>query len=88
MTLADLLARLPQAATTADPRLPVAHVTHDSRAVVPGSMFVAIRGRAADGNQFVEAALRKGAAVVVSEAPARPGVPWVQDPEPLSTLNW
>jgi len=86
MTLADLLARLPQAATTADPRLPVAHVTHDSRAVVPGSMFVAIRGRAADGNQFVEAALRKGAAVVVSEAPARPGVPWVQVPDAREAL--
>jgi UDP-N-acetylmuramoyl-L-alanyl-D-glutamate--2,6-diaminopimelate ligase len=86
MTLADLLARLPEAEATADPRLPVAHVTHDSRAVVPGSMFVAIRGLAADGNQFVEAALRKGAAVVVSEAAARPGAPWVRVPDAREAL--
>ena len=86
MTLADLLARLPQAETTAEPRLPVAHVTHDSRAVQPGSMFVAIRGLAVDGNQFVEAALRKGAAVVVSEAAAPPGVPWVRVPDAREAL--
>jgi UDP-N-acetylmuramoyl-L-alanyl-D-glutamate--2,6-diaminopimelate ligase len=81
MTLADLVARLPGAEVAADPRLPVAHVTHDSRAVQPGSMFVAIRGLAADGNAFVDAALRKGAVVIVSEAAAPPGVPWVRVPD-------
>jgi UDP-N-acetylmuramoyl-L-alanyl-D-glutamate--2,6-diaminopimelate ligase len=86
MTLADLLARLPQAEATADARLPVAHVTHDSRAVQPGSMFVAIRGLAVDGNQFVEAAMRKGAGVVVSEAAAPPGVPWVRVPDAREAL--
>jgi UDP-N-acetylmuramoyl-L-alanyl-D-glutamate--2,6-diaminopimelate ligase len=86
MTLADLLARLPQAETTADLRLPVAHVTHDSRAVQPGSLFVAIRGLTADGNQFVDAALRKGAAAVVSEAPAPAGVPWVRVPDAREAL--
>jgi len=86
MTLADLLARLPQGETSADPRLPVSHVTHDSRLVQPGSMFVAIRGRAVDGNTFVDAALRKGAAVVVSEAPAPPGVDWVRVPDALAAL--
>jgi UDP-N-acetylmuramoyl-L-alanyl-D-glutamate--2,6-diaminopimelate ligase len=86
MTLADLLARLPKAETSADPRLPVAHVTHDSRAVAAGSMFVAIRGLSVDGNQFVEAALRKGAAVVVSEAAAPPGVPWVRVPDAREAL--
>jgi UDP-N-acetylmuramoyl-L-alanyl-D-glutamate--2,6-diaminopimelate ligase len=86
MTLADLLARLPGAEASADPRLPVSHVTHDSRMVQPGSMFVAIRGLAADGNQFVDAALRKGAAVVVSEAPAPPGMPWVRVPDARAAL--
>ena len=81
MILADLLARLPQAESSADPRVPVSHVTHDSRLVQPGSMFVAIRGLAQDGNQFTDAALRKGAAVVVSEAAPAPGVPWVRVPD-------
>jgi UDP-N-acetylmuramoyl-L-alanyl-D-glutamate--2,6-diaminopimelate ligase len=78
MILADLVARLPGAEVQADPHLAVARVTHDSRLVQPGSLFVAIRGLAADGNQFVEAAVRKGAVVVVSEAAAPPGAPWVR----------
>jgi UDP-N-acetylmuramoyl-L-alanyl-D-glutamate--2,6-diaminopimelate ligase len=86
VTLADLVARLPGAEVQGDPRLAVAHVTHDSRQVQPGSMFVAIRGLAADGNQFADAALRKGAAVVVSEAAAPPGVPWVRVPDARAAL--
>jgi UDP-N-acetylmuramoyl-L-alanyl-D-glutamate--2,6-diaminopimelate ligase len=78
MILADLVARLPGAEVAADPGTPVDHVTYDSRQVQPGSMFVAIRGLSADGNAFVDAACRKGAAVVVSEAPPAAGVPWVR----------
>jgi UDP-N-acetylmuramoyl-L-alanyl-D-glutamate--2,6-diaminopimelate ligase len=78
MILADLLARLPGAEVHADPNLEVAGVTYDSRRAQPGSVFVAIRGLAVDGNQFVDAARRKGAAVVVSEAAPPPGVPWVR----------
>jgi UDP-N-acetylmuramoyl-L-alanyl-D-glutamate--2,6-diaminopimelate ligase len=62
----------------ADPGVEVNDVTYDSRRVQPGALFVAIRGLATDGNQFVEAALRKGAVAVASEAEARPGVPWLQ----------
>ena len=44
----------------------VAHgVTTDSRAVVPGGAFVAIRGEHHDGHAFVEAAIEAGAALVV-----------------------
>ena len=44
-------------------------VTHDSRQVTPGSVFVALRGQKADGAQFIPQALASGAAAVVSEAP-------------------
>ena len=81
MILADLVARLPEAALAADPGIPVTHVTHDSRQVQAGSAFVAIRGLAQDGNQFVDAAVRKGAAVIVSENAPAPGVPWVRVPD-------
>jgi len=81
MILADLVARLPGAVVAADPQTVVAQVTHDSRQVQPGSAFVAIRGLAADGNQYVEAAVKKGASVVVSEEPPRAGVPWVRVPD-------
>ncbi len=51
-------------------------VKSDSRLVKPGDTFVAIRGAVNDGLKFVEAAIRAGAAEIVSEA-ARPdsGIP-------------
>jgi UDP-N-acetylmuramoyl-L-alanyl-D-glutamate--2,6-diaminopimelate ligase len=47
----------------------VTGVTHDSRAVKPGMLFVAIPGRLADGHDFVPAALEAGAAAVIVERP-------------------
>jgi len=70
--------------------LEVSDVTHDSRKVQPGALFVAIRGLVSNGNQFVDAARRRGAVAVVSEAPARPGIPWLQvndAREALATLS-
>ncbi|MGD8453108.1 MAG: UDP-N-acetylmuramoyl-L-alanyl-D-glutamate--2,6-diaminopimelate ligase [Phycisphaerae bacterium] len=46
---------------------PVADVCDDSRRVVPGSLFVAIRGSAADGSRFVDDAVRRGATVLIGE---------------------
>ena len=45
-------------------------VTNDSRRVVAGGLFVAIRGLRVDGNDFVGAACQRGVLGVVSELPA------------------
>ena len=45
----------------------ISAITIDSRAVVPGCMFVCITGTKADGHAFIEEALQKGAAAVVIE---------------------
>lgn len=45
----------------------VSSVTWDSRLAVPGSLFVAISGFQADGHDFIEDALKKGAVGVVAE---------------------
>ena len=58
-------------------------VTHDSRQVVPGTVFVGLRGLKADGAAFAPQAIASGAAAVIAETPpsemaaeaAR--VPWV-----------
>ena len=42
----------------------VAHVTHDSRDVVPGTLFVALPGQRADGLQFLPQALARGARII------------------------
>jgi UDP-N-acetylmuramoyl-L-alanyl-D-glutamate--2,6-diaminopimelate ligase len=47
----------------------VTGVTHDSRAVRPGMLFVAVPGQHADGHDFVPAAIEAGAAGVIVEAP-------------------
>ncbi len=42
-------------------------VTHDSRQVTKGTLFVAIKGLAVDGHRFVDDVIRRGAAGVISE---------------------
>ena len=58
----------------------VASVTSDSREVVRGSVFVALRGLKTDGAAFARDAITRGAIAVVSEAaaPADASVPWLQ----------
>jgi UDP-N-acetylmuramoyl-L-alanyl-D-glutamate--2,6-diaminopimelate ligase len=78
MKLAELVARLPGAELSGDPGLEVTAVSHDSRRSGPGTLFVAIRGLATDGNDFAEAARRKGAVAVCSEQAPRGEGTWVR----------
>jgi UDP-N-acetylmuramoyl-L-alanyl-D-glutamate--2,6-diaminopimelate ligase len=58
---------------------PVTAITHDSRAVRPGAAFVALAGQRFDGTAFVSDAVRRGAAVIVSERAEPMGpVAWVR----------
>src|SRR5579863_2398657 len=74
-SLADLIARLPAGSTVAgaSPACDVSAITSDSRAVKPGTVFVALRGQHTDGHRYVTAAAAAGAAgVVVDRAPREP----------------
>lgn len=57
----------------------VGAIAYDSRRVVPGAVFVALKGLRADGGAFVDQAVSRGAAAVVSESPRPEGVtiPWI-----------
>ena len=62
--------------------VPCTAVTHDSRRVTPGSIFVALRGLKLDGATFAAQAIAAGAAAVVAEQPPAAGVaeaggPWI-----------
>jgi UDP-N-acetylmuramyl-tripeptide synthetase len=88
--LSDLLARLPGAELRGDPALEIADVAHDSRRCSAGSLFVALRGRLTNGNQFVAAARKKGAVAVCSEEPPSGEGAWVRVAdarEALGTLS-
>jgi UDP-N-acetylmuramoyl-L-alanyl-D-glutamate--2,6-diaminopimelate ligase len=50
-------------------------VTNDSRRVLPGGIFVAIRGARFDGNRFVNEATKRGAAAILSELPRPADLP-------------
>jgi UDP-N-acetylmuramoyl-L-alanyl-D-glutamate--2,6-diaminopimelate ligase len=48
-------------------RIPIHDVTHDSRQVGPGSLFVAVRGFTTDGHDFVSQAVANGASALCVE---------------------
>jgi UDP-N-acetylmuramoyl-tripeptide--D-alanyl-D-alanine ligase len=47
------------------PHLPFANITTDSRTLLPGSLFVAIKGDNFDGHSFIEDAITKGARAIL-----------------------
>jgi UDP-N-acetylmuramoyl-L-alanyl-D-glutamate--2,6-diaminopimelate ligase len=81
-----IVERLPGSELTGDATVEIGSVTHDSRRASAGALFVAIRGLATDGNDFVEAARRKGAVAVVSEQPPRGEGAWVRVPDARRAL--
>ncbi|HEX7629139.1 MAG TPA: Mur ligase family protein, partial [Candidatus Methylomirabilis sp.] len=76
MRLAELLSEMPGVQVLGPAEAEIAGVEHDSRKVVPGSLFVCIRGFRQDGHSFIADAAGRGApAVVVQEDPRTLRVP-------------
>ncbi|MCO6049992.1 UDP-N-acetylmuramoyl-L-alanyl-D-glutamate--2,6-diaminopimelate ligase [Mesorhizobium sp. RP14(2022)] len=89
MKLSELADILPSAANAGGAE-DVTGVTADSRAVVPGTIFVAVPGTKADGASFAgDAAARGAAAVVVGETAVVGdiGLPVLRVAEPRSALS-
>ncbi len=77
MTLKELFALYDRPA----PATPVSGVSHDSRQVGPGYVFVALPGRRYDGHRFVGEALARGATAVVGARELELPVPYLRLPE-------
>jgi UDP-N-acetylmuramoyl-L-alanyl-D-glutamate--2,6-diaminopimelate ligase len=81
MTLKELLVGVPLTSKVPDEvlALDVAGVAYDSRKVTAGSLFFAFSGAKAEGSQFANSAMAKGAVAVVSDRPKPPGFsgPWI-----------
>ena len=78
MKLRERLRGIEVLSATADLDSEVSGVSHDSRTVRPGDLFVAMRGFAADGHAFIGKAAESGAAAVVCETPPEGDLPYVQ----------
>ena len=93
-TLAQLATTLPEATLVGDASLTA--LEYDSRAVVPGALFIALVGGRFDGHDFLAEVVAKGAAAVVVERAeaAPPGVPYLLVPScrealaPLACAFW
>ncbi len=69
-------------------REPFSEIVIDSREAKPGALFVALRGERADGHQYVDDALQRGAsAALVSQASGRSGSSMFVVDDPLSALQ-
>ena len=86
--LSDLVVRLPGGGRLEGADASITDVTHDSRAVGPGTLFVAIPGEQHDGHDYVDRAIAAGAAAVIVEhdvecpsrivvPDSRAALPWV-----------
>ncbi|MDB5073186.1 MAG: UDP-N-acetylmuramoylalanyl-D-glutamate--2,6-diaminopimelate ligase [Candidatus Eremiobacteraeota bacterium] len=64
---ARLVATIPGARVVGSLPPSVDAIASDSRAVKPGTLFVALRGERTDGHNFIEDAIARGATVVVVE---------------------
>ena len=69
MKLLTLLKDLPAHTLTGSPQVKISHLECDSRRVLPGSCYIALKGTQADGHEFIPEAIRRGACAVVAEMP-------------------
>ena len=67
MQLEQILHRIPVLEIHGNTNREVPELIFDSRKVVDGSMYVAISGTVADGHQFINSAIEKGAMAIVCE---------------------
>lgn len=66
--------------------LVIGSLTHDTRTLVPGSLYVALRGERFDGHDFAYDAAMRGAAAVLVDHEVKVEVPQVVVPDTLLAL--
>ncbi|MBI2333870.1 MAG: UDP-N-acetylmuramoyl-L-alanyl-D-glutamate--2,6-diaminopimelate ligase [Chloroflexi bacterium] len=71
------------------PNVQITDIAIDNRAVKPGDLFVAMRGRDADGHNYIQKAIDNGAAAVVGDRELSGfSVPYIQLENARHSLTW
>jgi UDP-N-acetylmuramoyl-L-alanyl-D-glutamate--2,6-diaminopimelate ligase len=65
--LSDILTGLPFTGLQGAADVEISAVVFDSRKVVPGALFVAVKGTQVDGHDYIEKAIKDGAVAVICE---------------------
>jgi UDP-N-acetylmuramoyl-L-alanyl-D-glutamate--2,6-diaminopimelate ligase len=88
MNINDIMKDIPHIKISGDPSMPIRGIAYDSRKIKSEYLFAALKGSKADGNEFIEDALKKGAAAVLSENPVPPHnlATWIQTGDARETL--
>ncbi len=88
MKLSALIAAAPGARLVSGDDVEITALTHDSREVGPGTLFVALPGRTVDGRRFIPQAITAGAAAIAIPAgsPADAAAPTVLLGDPRADL--
>src|SRR4029453_17151251 len=67
MQLSDILYKVKIRSVVGGTELDIKDVQIDSRKITQGSLFIAVRGTAIDGHQFIAKAIKQGAVAIVHE---------------------
>ena len=67
MKLKDIISNIGAVETRGSLDVEITALTGDSREVVPGALFVAVKGFASDGHAYIPSAIGKGAVAIVCE---------------------
>jgi UDP-N-acetylmuramoyl-L-alanyl-D-glutamate--2,6-diaminopimelate ligase len=88
--LQNIIAALDEPKIFGDATVEVSGITHDSRKVSEGWLFVALRGELSDGHDFIINAIKSGAAAIIAEkAPDKEvgNISWVVVPDSRMALG-
>ncbi|MBI5252649.1 MAG: UDP-N-acetylmuramoyl-L-alanyl-D-glutamate--2,6-diaminopimelate ligase [Desulfomonile tiedjei] len=90
VTLKNILAALVNPVVFGDSSAEISGITHDSRKVRSGWLFVAMRGELTDGHDFIPHAINAGASAIMAEKAPRAefgNVSWVMVPDTRIALG-
>jgi UDP-N-acetylmuramoyl-L-alanyl-D-glutamate--2,6-diaminopimelate ligase len=88
ITAADVAASLDGVVSVSHPETVILSVTHDSRSVTTGTLFIAITGLANDGHDFIHNAIASGASAVLVERPVDVDIAQIVVPDTRSAMPW
>ena len=88
-SLQQIFSEIPLPFPSKFPDAQISGIAIDSRAVKPGTLFVAMQGGTVDGHDFIQKALDNGAAAVVGDRDLDGlSVPYIRLENPRRSLTW